>query len=157
MDLWIWFFVVRCEVWQSPIGKQAVPHWASLLRWIWSISECNRWYIIALPAVINQLRPMKSAGQGMLTKPGSQGWVKQPIPVLGLVQTSVPDSSTKPLGLRPSGLVELSGTLVWTNPSQTSVLYSLNPSQAYIAKHVSYPQLTTTRGAPLHVYSIQFG
>ena len=68
---------------------------------------------------------MKSAGQGMLTKPGSQGWVKQPIPVLGLVQTSV--------------------------------LYSLNPSQAYIAKHVSYPQLTTTRGAPLHVYSIQFG
>ncbi len=27
--------------WQSPIGKQAVPHWASMLRWIWSISECN--------------------------------------------------------------------------------------------------------------------
>ncbi len=29
------------QMWQSPIGKQAVPHWASMLRWIWSISECN--------------------------------------------------------------------------------------------------------------------
>ncbi len=28
-------------MWQSPIGKQEVPHWASMLRWIWSISECN--------------------------------------------------------------------------------------------------------------------
>ncbi len=28
-------------MWQSPIGKQAVPHWASMLRWIWSISEYN--------------------------------------------------------------------------------------------------------------------
>ena len=28
-------------LWQSPIGKQAVPDWASMLRWIWSISECN--------------------------------------------------------------------------------------------------------------------
>ena len=26
-------------LWQSRIGKQAVPHWASMLRWIWSISE----------------------------------------------------------------------------------------------------------------------
>ena len=37
----------RCEqsffdqLWQSPIGKQAVPHLASMLRLIWSISECN--------------------------------------------------------------------------------------------------------------------
>ncbi len=28
-------------MWQSPIGEQAVPHWATMLRWIWSISECN--------------------------------------------------------------------------------------------------------------------
>ena len=28
-------------VWQSPRGKRAVTHWASLLRWIWSISEYN--------------------------------------------------------------------------------------------------------------------
>ncbi len=28
------------KMWQSPIGKQAVLHWASMLRWIWSISEC---------------------------------------------------------------------------------------------------------------------
>ncbi len=26
-------------LWQSPRGKRAVSHWASLLRWIWSISE----------------------------------------------------------------------------------------------------------------------
>ncbi len=33
LDIWL--------MWQSPIGKQAVPHWASMLRWIKSISEYN--------------------------------------------------------------------------------------------------------------------
>ena len=28
-------------MWQSPRGKRVVTHWASMLRWIWSISECN--------------------------------------------------------------------------------------------------------------------
>ncbi len=28
-------------MWQSPRGKRAMTHWASLLRWIWSISEYN--------------------------------------------------------------------------------------------------------------------
>ncbi len=35
---------VEVNVWQSPIGKQAVPHWASMLRWIWPISE----YIVGM-------------------------------------------------------------------------------------------------------------
>ncbi len=30
-------------VWQSPWGKWWLAHWASLLRWIWSISEYNLW------------------------------------------------------------------------------------------------------------------
>ncbi len=29
------------ELWQSPGGKWWLTHWASLLRWIWSISEYN--------------------------------------------------------------------------------------------------------------------
>ncbi len=28
-------------LWQSPRGNRVVTHWASMLRWIWSISECN--------------------------------------------------------------------------------------------------------------------
>ncbi len=32
---------MESNLWQAPIGKPAVPHWASMLRWIWSISECN--------------------------------------------------------------------------------------------------------------------
>ncbi len=31
----------KCKLWQSPVGKQALSHWASMLRWIWSISEYN--------------------------------------------------------------------------------------------------------------------
>ena len=57
------------------------------------------------------------SGLGETTKPSS------------LVQTAVRDMPTKPLGLRPSGLVGMSLTLVWTNPSQTSGLYSLNEFQ----------------------------
>ncbi len=29
------------NLWHSPRGKRVVTHWASMLRWIWSISECN--------------------------------------------------------------------------------------------------------------------
>ncbi len=29
------------QVWQSTGGKWWLSHWASMLRWIWSISECN--------------------------------------------------------------------------------------------------------------------
>ena len=29
------------SLWESPRDKRVVPHWASMLRWIWSISECN--------------------------------------------------------------------------------------------------------------------
>ena len=29
------------NVWQSPRGKRVVTHWASMLRWIWPVSECN--------------------------------------------------------------------------------------------------------------------
>ncbi len=28
-------------LWQSPRGNRVVTHWASMLRWIWSISEYN--------------------------------------------------------------------------------------------------------------------
>ena len=35
------FIVCSWVLWQSPIGKEAVPHWASMLRWIWPISEYN--------------------------------------------------------------------------------------------------------------------
>ena len=69
----------QCLLWQSPRGKRAVPHWASMLRWIWSISEYN---LLRNP-------------DGVLTR--SMDFVR------------------------------------W---------YS--PSQAYSAKHVSYPQLTAT-------------
>ncbi len=36
-----WLHFVCVLVWQSPRGKRVVTHWASMLRWIWSISECN--------------------------------------------------------------------------------------------------------------------
>ncbi len=47
-----------------------------------------------------------------------------PRSAMGLVQTSTADSSTKPH--RPLCLVGMSAVLVWTNPWQTSGLYSLN-------------------------------
>ncbi len=31
------------RVWQSTRGKWWLTHWASMLRWIWSISEYNLW------------------------------------------------------------------------------------------------------------------
>ncbi len=35
-----WFAIISTLVlWQSPKGNRVVTHWASLLRWIWSISE----------------------------------------------------------------------------------------------------------------------
>ncbi len=35
----------RNVVWQSTRGKWWLTHWASLLRWIWSISEYNLWKV----------------------------------------------------------------------------------------------------------------
>ncbi len=34
-------YLMGLKVWQSPRGKRVVTHWASLLKWIWSISEYN--------------------------------------------------------------------------------------------------------------------
>ncbi len=33
--------VLSLLLWQSPRGNRVVTHWASMLRWIWSISEYN--------------------------------------------------------------------------------------------------------------------
>ncbi len=38
-SVWVWHDMTW--VWQSPKGKRVVTHWASMLRWIWSISEYN--------------------------------------------------------------------------------------------------------------------
>ncbi len=34
-------YLLTEKLWQSPRGKRVVTHWASMLRWIWSISEYN--------------------------------------------------------------------------------------------------------------------
>ena len=37
-------------LWQSPIGKQAVPHWASMLRWImYLVVKCLLLYVKQIP------------------------------------------------------------------------------------------------------------
>ncbi len=35
LDIFLW------SLWQSPNGKRWLTHWASMLRWRWSISEYN--------------------------------------------------------------------------------------------------------------------
>ncbi len=36
------YIFILCKVWQSTWGKWWLTHWASLLRWIWSISEISQ-------------------------------------------------------------------------------------------------------------------
>ncbi len=101
--------------------------------------------------MINHLRPVKSGEPGVQTKPGSQGWVRQPSPagqwclcwscchqiqiifIIFEIINNACYNRNRALGLwwvwsRPQSHVYR--TLVWTNPSQTLGLYSLNAKQA---------------------------
>ncbi len=43
MNCWLQTITILCMLWQSTRGKWWLTHWASLLRWIWSISVWKMW------------------------------------------------------------------------------------------------------------------
>ena len=132
------------------IGKQAVAHRASLLRWIWSISECN---LMTRDSTNTQSRTHIDPKVG--TDGSHVCWLYlSPERRLPLAHSAHATWSLP-------GEREKSGTClqcVWqrsTRSIETQMVFQCdpmdfiswyNPSEAYTVKHVSYPRLTATRG-----------
>ena len=75
------------RVWQSPMGNRVMTHWASMLRWIWSISECTltirdspKWTLKSGPYVRERRgsRPKKQQPKHNPCRPLGRNW-KEPI------------------------------------------------------------------------------
>ncbi len=141
----------------SPRGKQAVPHWASVLRWIWSISECN------LMTGDSRKRTPKGGlsirerrGSGPENKqpkhnpcwPVGRNWRKPIVLVKSDHVTLATSRSAGKIRHLPTVCLTKVHTIVW-NPNGVSTrsmnfVRWHNPSQELTAKHVSCPQLTAT-------------
>ncbi len=111
-------------LWQSPGGKRWLTHWASMLRWRWSISEYN------LKTRDSTKRTLKS-GPFVRERRGSGPAKQKP--------------KHNPCGNTGNTKVH---RIVW-NPKGIPTISMENmkwysPSQVLTVKHVSYPQLTAT-------------
>ncbi len=136
--------MISWYVWQSSRGNRMVTHWASMRRWIWSISECNlttsdsrKWTPIGGPFARerrgsrpekqqpkhNPCRPVGRNCRSLATS-GSAGKIRH---LLIVCLTKI-----KTIGWNPNGVSTRSMIFVrWHSPSQ-----------ALTTKHVLYPQLT---------------
>ncbi len=137
-------------LWQSPRGKRVVTHWASMLRWIWSISECN------LTTRDSQKRtpmrgpfmrecrgsgPEKQQPKYNPCRPVGRNW-KEPIL---LVQTW-PHDLERGKNQAPAYSVSEKGPYdrlesKWYPNTTNGNMKWYSPSQVLTAKHVPYPQL----------------
>ncbi len=132
----------RCG--SPPGGNRWLTHWASLLRWIWSISEYN------LKTRDSPKRTLKSGpsdwerrGSGpakQKPKHNPCDWCCEKITLFGV-------QNHRHLDTRYLARVNL---IVWNpkgipTPSTENVKW-YSSSQVSTAKHVSYPQLTATQG-----------
>ncbi len=124
------------EVWQSPGGNRWLTHWASLLRWIWSISEYN------LKTRDSPKRTMKS-GPFVMERRGS-GPAKQkpkhnPCRPVGPKMTTWPCVAGNHRHLNTECLARVN--LIVSNPKGIPTRSMENmkwysPSQVSTAKHV---------------------
>ncbi len=146
-------------MWQSPRGKRAMTHWASLLRWIWPISECN------LMTRDSRSRPPKGGpiirecrGSGPEKQkpkhnpcwPRGRNWRK---PIVLTIWPRHP-GHFRELGKNqaPAYSVSDKGSCDRLKPKHAKCVSTQSmifvrwhsPSQALTAKHVLYPQLTAT-------------
>ncbi len=74
-----WLRIHSGLVWQSTGGKWCLTHWASLLRWIWSISEYNlttrdspKWTLESGPCIRERRQDMEGNGH-VITLAGTKG------------------------------------------------------------------------------------
>ncbi len=154
-------------LWQSPRGKRAMTHWASLLRWIWSISVYNlmsRDYRKGTPMggpVIRERRgsgPEKQKPKHNSCWPVGRNW-RKPIFMTDHVTLATSGSAGKIRHLLTVCLTKVH--MIGWNPNGVltrSMIFVRwhSPSQLLTAKHVLYLQLTAT-GAKVHLLSVKQG
>ncbi len=113
------------QLWQSPRGKRVVTHWASMLRWIWSISQ--HWKKSGA-----KMAPPWSCFGKRLHFLKVEPFTKT-VPRWGPSWGHENGSTLEPFWLHFFLSVSVMENMKW---------YS--PSQVLTAKHVPYPQLTAT-------------
>ncbi len=141
------------KLWQSPIGKQAVPHWTSILRWIWSISECNlktrdsweqtpRRVTCYSGNVEGADLKYIAKGQPILTRRWELEEATWPFLPTWREGREKPGTCLQCVWQRSTRSIETQ-MVSQSNPFDFISWY--NPSQAFTVKHVSCPWLTATQ------------
>ncbi len=141
-------------MWQSPRGKRAMTHWASLLRWIWSISEYNLMTRDSRNRVggpsFREWRgrgPEKQQPKHNPCWPIGRNW-RKPI-VLTTDHVTLATSGSAGIIRHLPTVCRTKVHMIGWNPNSVSTPSMIfvrwhSPSQALTAKPVSYPQLTAT-------------
>ncbi len=127
----LWSIMVQPLIWQSPRGKRVVTHWASMLRCILLISECNlttRDSRKRTPMGGPPMRERRGSGPEKRQQPKNNPW--RPVGIRHLLTVCL--TKVHMIGWNPNG--------IQTRSMENIRWY--NPSQVLTAKHVSYQQLT---------------